>query len=182
MGRGKSDRRKGQHGGQRAYGLEKMVRQHRIKRLRPSADETARLLLTARRRLDDAANISVHPETRLEQAYQAILTCAMLALRASGFRASSSRGHHITMLESLEHTLRLDEERVGYYQALRSLRHQSLYEGWLELPADELGEALSEARWLLAGVEKWLAEEHGVLYSTALSLDPESLGKELEDG
>jgi hypothetical protein len=67
--------------------------------------EMARLLQSIERRLEDAAHASIHPETRLEQAYHAILGCAMVGLRAHGLRAVDRPGHHIVALESLADTV-----------------------------------------------------------------------------
>ncbi|MBC7099666.1 hypothetical protein H5T52_11265 [Candidatus Bipolaricaulota bacterium] len=51
-----------------------------LQRLPPHKDEPIVLLEAARRRLKDAANPTVYPETRLEQVYTAMLTCALAAL------------------------------------------------------------------------------------------------------
>lgn len=140
--------------------LAKWYRQRRLKRLEPTADEVARLLHAAERRLADAENTSIYPETRLEQAYQVILTCAIIALRATGYRVSTSRGRHVLALESLHETLGLDEERVGYYQTLRTVRHRGLYEGFLDVDEGDLFEALAEAKQLLGDVQRWLTRHH----------------------
>lgn len=54
--------------------------------------EVSRLLEAIRRRLEDAGNEANHPETRLEQAYHAILNCALVGLRANGLRPTDGRG------------------------------------------------------------------------------------------
>jgi hypothetical protein len=64
--------------------LEQMLFRNEIVREALGAGEIERLLATVDRRLEDA---SLHPETRLEQAYHAILGCAVIGLRAHGLRA-----------------------------------------------------------------------------------------------
>jgi len=68
--------------------LANMFAQGQLKKLKPHGGEVVALLRTAARRLEDAANTTVHTETRLEQAYTAILTCALAVLRAEGYRPS----------------------------------------------------------------------------------------------
>jgi len=48
--------------------------------------EVSRLVQAIERRLKDAKNETNSPETRMEQAYHAILNCALAALRAEGYR------------------------------------------------------------------------------------------------
>lgn len=60
--------------------LANMAARGELQRLPPHKDEPIVLLEAARRRLKDAANPTVYPETRLEQVYTAMLTCALAAL------------------------------------------------------------------------------------------------------
>lgn len=78
--------------------------------LAPNRHEIRRLIVAAERRLEDARNESIHPETRLEQAYDVILTCASIALRASGYRVARGEGKHVRTLESLGYSLAIDDE------------------------------------------------------------------------
>ena len=64
--------------------LDDMVRRGELERLPPTVEEIPALLKTINRRIEDAANRTNHPETRLEQAYIAILNCALAALRHRG--------------------------------------------------------------------------------------------------
>ena len=81
--------------------LEEMLLRSELKRERLVPGEMDRLLETVHRRLQDASHPEIYPETRLEQAYHAILGCALIALRAHGLRLTGMRGHHIVALESL---------------------------------------------------------------------------------
>ena len=80
--------------------LEELLFRNEIVREALGAGEIGRLLATVDRRLEDASLAWLHPETRLEQAYHAILGCAVIGLRAHGLRAvdrprSSRRGPRI---------------------------------------------------------------------------------------
>jgi uncharacterized protein (UPF0332 family) len=134
--------------------LEDRVLSGELERMRPSTGEVSRLLEAARRRADAAANATNHPEIRLEQAYEAILNCALAALLASGLRPTNRPGKHVTVIASLRETLGVPAERVDYYQMLRTLRHRTLYEGTLDVAPSQAEQSASEARALLAQTER----------------------------
>ena len=140
--------------------LADMASQGRLERISPHRGEVIALLRTAARRLEDAANPTIHTETRLEQAYTAILTCALAALRAEGYRPSRGAGQHSRSLETLRFTLMLEEPRIDYYQTLRSMRNQGLYEGGLNVSQTQAEEAIQEAEWLLKKTKAWLKSHH----------------------
>ena len=74
--------------------LDEMVLRDELRRELRSSGEIRRLLEAASRRLDDAASTSIHPETRLEQAYYVILNCALVALRTEDLRVVNGQGKH----------------------------------------------------------------------------------------
>ena len=81
--------------------LEDLLLRGELRREPATSGEIQRLLDAITRRLEDAGTDSIHPETRLQQAYHAILICALVALRTSGLRPGMGPGHHIVILESL---------------------------------------------------------------------------------
>jgi hypothetical protein len=86
--------------------LNEQVGAGRLKKQRPDAAEIARLMIAAQRNLDDANAASISDETRFDAGYKSIMQCALVALRASGYRpATSVPGHHRTLIESLSLTL-----------------------------------------------------------------------------
>jgi len=113
--------------------LDDMFRRGELERLPPTVGEIPALLKTINRRIEDATNPSNHPETRLEQAYTAILNCALAALRAEGARPVRGTRQHVHILESLRFTVGVEAERLGYYHMLRSLRHRGFYEGFTDV-------------------------------------------------
>jgi len=136
--------------------LEDRVLSGELERIRPSMGEVSRLLDAARRRAETAENEACYPEIRLEQAYEAILNCALAALLASGLRPTNRPGKHVMVISSLRETLGVPAERVDYYQMLRTLRHRTLYEGTLDVSPSQAEQSAAEARALLAQTTKWL--------------------------
>ena len=92
-----------------------------------------------------------------DAAYKAIMQCAMIGLRANGYRTLTSRpGHHQTALQTLPLTIGLPTERMIVLDALRKQRNLADYEGdpvTLQTDAD----CLAQAEQLLADVKAWLA-------------------------
>jgi len=140
--------------------LNDMVRLGELERLPLTVEEIPALLTTINRRIEDAANPTNHPETRLEQAYTAILNCALAALRAEGARPARGPRQHVHALESLRFTMGVEKERLAYYHTLRSLRHRGLYEGFTDVSQSQAEEAVTEARWLQDRLKAWLADCH----------------------
>jgi len=140
--------------------LDDMVGRSELERLPPTVGEIPALLTAINRRIEDAANPTNHPETRLEQAYAAILNCALAALRAEGARPVRGSGQHVHTLESLRFTVGVEKERLAYYHTLRSLRHRGLYEGFTDVPQSQAEEAVEEARWLQDRLAAWLTDRH----------------------
>lgn len=143
--------------------LDDMFRRGELERLPSTVGEIPALRRTICRRIEDAANPTNHPETRLEQAYTAILNCALAALRAEGARAVRGPGQHVHTLESLRFTLGVDAERLAYYHTVRSLRHRGLYEAFTDVSKSQAEEAVAEASWLQSRLATWLTNHHAEL-------------------
>ena len=79
-----------------------------LERVAPERAGIARMLAAAERNLADARLAALSAENRFDAAYKAIMQCAMLALRANGFRTLTSQaGHHQTALQTLPLTIGL---------------------------------------------------------------------------
>lgn len=135
----------------------------RIGRLLPHAvtgEEIGKLLAGAARSLKDAGNTSNSNASRLALAYTAIMESAQAALFANGYRPSKREGgHHMTMIQSLVHTIGLDPARMRVLDAIRHKRNVVDYSGEDVEPSD-VREALAAAKALLADVKTWLAKNH----------------------
>ena len=138
--------------------LAEMLLRDELRREPETSEEVVRLLEVIERRLQDAGNEANHPETRLEQAYHAILSCALVGLRANGLRPTDRRGHHFVALESLRDTLGIPVDRVDYFQMLRDLRNKDLYTGGIHVTVHQAEEAIREAQALRSELEQWLGE------------------------
>lgn len=127
-----------------------------LERVEPDAAGIARMLAAAERNIADAAIAALSGENRFDAAYKAVLQCAMVALRANGFRTLTSQaGHHQTALQSLPLTIGLAKDRMILLDALRKQRNLADYEGE-PVTARSVAECLSEAKRLFADVKAWL--------------------------
>ena len=82
--------------------LEEMILRGELVREPARPGETRRLIAAATRRLEDAANTSIHPETRLEQAYHAILNCASaVAVNRRTSRACACNARDVGSMKTL---------------------------------------------------------------------------------
>ncbi len=138
--------------------LAEMLLRDEVRREPEAPGEVTRLLGAVGRRLEDAGNEANHPETRLLQAYHAILNCALVGLRVNGLRPTDRRGHHVVALESLSDTLGISDDRVDYFQMLRNLRNKDLYTGGIHVTVRQAEEAIGEAQTLRTELERWLGE------------------------
>jgi hypothetical protein len=139
--------------------LEELVFRNELARETLGAGEIDRLLATVDRRLEDAAHASLHPETRLEQAYHTILGCALIGLRAHSLRTVDRPGHHVVALESLADTVGVSVDRIDYFQTLRDLRNKDIYTGSTHVSGTQADEAVEEARRLKADTKAWLQKQ-----------------------
>jgi len=132
----------------------------RINRLLPHAatrEEVAKLLAAAERSLKDAGNTSNSNAGRFAMAYTAIMEAAQVALFANGWRPSKSEGgHHVTMVQSLVHTLGMDAVRMRVLDTIRHKRNVIDYSGDDADPT-EVRLAIDSARALLDDLKAWLA-------------------------
>lgn len=130
------------------------TRQLTLHTARPA--EVQRLLAAAKRNLADAGSREISDETRFDAAYKAIMQCALIGLLANGYRpATSTPGHHQTMIQALPLTLGVERETWLVMDALRKKRNISDYSGDLIEP-DSVRECIAQATALLARTEQWL--------------------------
>jgi hypothetical protein len=119
-------------------------------------EETARLLKAARRRLDDAKRADNSAETRYDAAFRVVMLCAIAALRAKGYRLSTSQpGHQQVAIQTLPLTIGLDTARVRRLDMLRRKRNGIDYEGDIVTAAMAEG-CTAEAKEILSLVARLL--------------------------
>lgn len=126
----------------------------------PTSDEIRKLLQAAARSLKDAGNTGVSNASRLTLAYTSIMEAAQVALFANGYRPSKSEGgHHMTMIQSLVHTIGMEPARMRVLDSIRHKRNVIEYSGE-DVEPSEVREAHVAAKALLVDVKAWLAKHH----------------------
>ena len=99
--------------------------------------QVAKLLEAATRFIEDARSETISKETRLDAAYKAIVQYSMVALYANGYRPPKSRpGHHQTMIQSLVHSIELDNDDRLLLDLLCSQHHKLVHEGGFTIQRD----------------------------------------------
>lgn len=118
--------------------------------------EIQKLLAAAARNLQQAGLAGASSETRFDCAYKAIQKCALAAMLAHGYRPNTSKpGHHMTVLQALPHTIRMENQRVALFDALRYKRNASDYSGD-DVEESVAAECITTARTLFDEVTAWL--------------------------
>ena len=125
--------------------LEEMRIKGVLEPCKASKTDISNLLSMAERCLSDSKVKAISNETRFIQAYEVIFTCSLIALYMSGYRIRKSQGKHFYTIDSLQYTLKKNEDTIRYFQKLRSKRHQDIYEGSLIVSDSELIEAIDYA-------------------------------------
>lgn len=117
--------------------LNNLVRIGKLKPEPPAEAELNGLLRAGTRRLDDAEQAALSPESRFDLAYNAAHALALAALRATGFRAES----RYLVFQCLQHTLNLPAEQWRVLDTAHRKRNLAEYEGEIDV-SDELINAL----------------------------------------
>jgi hypothetical protein len=124
-----------------------------------SAAEIADLLDVVDRDLEDAGIERLSPDWRMGIAYNAALQLATIALAASGYRPGRDRAHERT-IQSLKHTVLLDQATVDTLDGVRRKRNISNYERAGSASSSEAAEVYEIAAELRTAVIKWLEKNH----------------------
>lgn len=125
----------------------------------PSAHEITQLLAGSDRDLADAAVPGLSGAWKFSIAYNSILQAGAAALAAAGYRAEREL-HHYRVLQSLRHTIGLDQDTLERLDVCRRKRHKSVYEAVDAVSDHEVREILAMARDLRARVGAWLKANH----------------------
>jgi len=136
--------------------LQNLLKIGQLEEHETNAEQVRRMLDSAERSITDARQVSISPETRLDAAYRAITQISMVALWANGYRPAKSKpGHHQTMIQSLVHSIGLNQDQMLLLDTFRVKRNAIDYTG------DDVDEASVEgcieaADNLLCHVAQWL--------------------------
>lgn len=139
--------------------LEDWLANRWIKRHETSRREIADLLSVVDRDLSEASNETISADWRLNIAFNASLQCGMIALMASGYRASGE-GHHERVITSLRYTVKAPEMTIRQLNRLRKKRITITYDAAGTVSDQEVSEAIALAKELRRTVGQWLTEKH----------------------
>jgi hypothetical protein len=106
-------------------------------------------------RLADAKNKTNHNPSRLDNAYTAILDCALLSLRVEGLRTKAVQGHHRYIIESLAETMGIPAGDIDYFLDLSRTRGQDIYQPQ-PVTDEDAEEAIEAATELARKLDRWL--------------------------
>jgi len=130
-------------------------------RLEPtSPDEIKSLLGIVDRSLADAKVEAVSTDLRFIAAFNAALSLATLALRATGHRAAAQAGHHVKTIDSLELTLKPNAKIIQKFKTFNNKRNKSVYDVAGAISDQELQSLVSLAKELKNNTIAWLREVH----------------------
>lgn len=104
-----------------------------------SESEFRNLVDSARKRLVDAGNTALSPESRFDLAYNASHSLALAALRSCGYRSNKSR---VLVFQTLAHTVGMAAAKWRVLSKCHDLRNLAEYEGQTEVDERLLGELL----------------------------------------
>lgn len=139
--------------------LENLLKIGQLERHETDAVQVGRLLDSANRCLADARQESITAETRLEAGYRAIMQLSMVALWANGFRPTSSSGHHMTMIQSLGHSVGLGSDQVRLLDTFRVKRNTINYTGE-DMDIASVEACIAAGENLMRHIRDWLADNH----------------------
>ncbi len=109
--------------------------------------------------LKDAGIPELSAERKLSCCYNAVLTAARAALRASGYRVPrSNQSHHYYAIQSFHHTVEFDADTVLRIEAVQKKRNVADYVRIGEVSESVVAEILALARDVCRRVREWLIE------------------------
>ena len=136
----------------------------RLRRHRPSPEETANLLRRAQRDLQDAQVPATSLDGRFVAAYHAALSLATAVLAAGGYRAGGE-AHHATVFKALSLVMGEDARATAaYYDTCRRKRNRALYDQVGQVSGDEVDGLTDSVREFMRQVKQWLEQHHPELY------------------
>ncbi|MBD3174201.1 MAG: hypothetical protein GF320_03395 [Armatimonadia bacterium] len=133
------------------------AREYAFEKSDPTRQLLRGLLGQADRLMRDAEATVISVPLRYTAAHGAVLHLARLALAAYGYRTLEN--HHFWAIESLQHTLGLEDELVAVLHEHRSKRHDAAYGASPSVTETELRDLMDLATDLRARILAWLEAE-----------------------
>lgn len=142
--------------------LEKWVEYGWLRQQATSPSEVKGLLSIVDRGLKDAQVVQISADLRITAAFSSVLQSCTVALRACGYRPAGP-GHHMRVIESLEHTIGTSTKTVHRLLALSKKRNVSNYDVAGAVSEQDLAQTIKLARELRGQVLEWLQKNHSEL-------------------
>jgi hypothetical protein len=130
--------------------LDNLVNIQKLKVEPGSRSEFVGMLDSARKRLADAQNESLDPESRFDLAYGAAHRLAIATLRQQGYRSKD----RITVFQALVHTVGADNADIRIFVRAHHERNLAEYEGRTEIDERLLADLIRCTKKLEAVVGK----------------------------
>jgi hypothetical protein len=130
--------------------LDNLVKIRRLKTEPPTHSEYAGMFESARKRLIDAHNEDLDPDSRFDLAYGAAHRLALAALRREGYRSED----RVAVFQTLAHTLGTDPSHIQTFLKAHNERNLAEYQGRMEIDAKLLAALLRSTKHLEAEVDK----------------------------
>lgn len=124
--------------------LDNLIKIHRLKAEPPTHSEYKGMLESARKRLVDAQNEDLDPDSQFDLAYGAAHRLALAALRREGYRSED----RITVFQTLVHTLGTDRSHIQTFLKAHNERNLAEYQGRMEIDAKLLADLLQSTKLL----------------------------------
>ena len=133
--------------------LDNLVKIKRLKAETPTHSEYVGMVASARKRLVDAQNQDLDPDSQFDLAYGAAHRLALAALRREGYRSED----RITVFQTLVHTLGMDRADIQTFLKAHNERNLAEYQGRMEIDAKLLADLLRSTKALETEVRKLAA-------------------------
>jgi hypothetical protein len=130
--------------------LDNLVNIGRLKAEPPTRVEFTSMVESARRRLKDAQNESLDPDSQFDLAYGAAHRLALAALRHDGYRSEN----RITVFQTLVHTVGSDNADIQIFLKAHNERNFAEYQGRMEVDKRLLAELIGCTKKLASVVGK----------------------------
>jgi len=128
-----------------------------------SPAEIKGLLSIVDRGLKDAQVVAISADLRFTAAFASALQSCTAALRAAAYRPLGQGGHHMRVIESLEHTIGAPGNTIRSLLALSKKRNVSNYDVAGAVSEQELDQVIKLATELRVQVNEWIEKNHPAL-------------------
>ncbi len=141
--------------------LQDWLDENKISPHKTTSKEIQNLFKVIDRDIADAGVAGVSADRRFATAYNAALQLATVALLASGYRVTASKGHHFVTISSLQFTMgKTAVPRANYLNVCRQTRNKTDYDRAGVTEEQEVEELLAEVVQFRTDVLTWLKQHH----------------------